>query len=48
AFTRIDYVGAAKPEGMAEMFLDRPFIFAIIKADGCPLFVGVINNPKAD
>lgn len=48
AFTRIDHVGAAKPEGMAEMFLDRPFIFAIIKADGCPLFVGVINNPKAD
>jgi len=44
AFTQIDYVETAIPESMAE----RPFIFGIIGADVCLLFVGVINNPKAD
>lgn len=48
AFTQIDYAGSARPEGMAEMILDRPFIFGIIDIDGCPLFIGIINNPKAD
>lgn len=48
AFTQIDYAGSARPEGMAEMILDRPFIFVIIGEDECPLFLGVINNPKAD
>lgn len=47
AFTKIDYVGAARPDGTAEMILDRPFIFAITGADACPLFIGVINNPAA-
>lgn len=46
AFTQIDYAGAARPDGIAEMILDRPFIFAITGVDGSPLFIGVINNPK--
>ncbi len=29
AFTQIDYVGMALPDGKAEMILNRPFIFAI-------------------
>ena len=45
AFTQIDYVGSALPEGRADMILDRPFIFVITGIDKSPLFVGIINNP---
>ncbi|NLM77817.1 MAG: serpin family protein [Ruminococcaceae bacterium] len=45
AFTKIDYAGAAQPQGRAEMILDRPFIFAVIAQNGNLLFVGVCENP---
>ena len=45
AFTKIDYDGAALPEGRADMILDRPFVFAVIGQYGNLLFVGVCENP---
>lgn len=46
AFTKIDYNGSAPPnENVAEMILDRPFIFAIKSYDDTILFIGVVNNP---
>lgn len=45
AFTRIDYAGAAMPEGQADMILDRPFIYGITDQYGSLLFVGVCENP---
>jgi serpin B len=46
AYTQIDFVGAARIEGNAEMILDRPFIFAIIHNDGLPVFIGTVNDPS--
>lgn len=43
AYTRIDYVGAAPPDGRAELILDRPFLF-FVTAGSVPLFVGVVNQ----
>jgi serpin B len=48
AYTEITYAGAAEPDGIAEMILDRPFIFAITGIDASPLFVGIINNPNVE
>jgi len=46
AFTQVDYCGAMPPnENVAEMILDRPFIFAIKSYDDTILFIGVVNNP---
>ena len=45
AFTKIEYAGAAVPQGRAEMILDRPFIFAVIGQNGNLLFIGVCENP---
>jgi len=46
AFTQIMYCGAAMSnENIAEMILDRPFIFAITSNQGVILFMGVVNNP---
>lgn len=46
AFTQIDYAGSAPPNGkIAEMILDRPFIFAVISKNDVVLFVGIVNNP---
>lgn len=46
AFTQIDYAGSAPPNGkIAEMILDRPFIFAITASNDVVLFVGIVNNP---
>lgn len=46
AFTEIVAAGSAAPnEKVAEMILDRPFIFAIISNNGAILFLGVVNNP---
>lgn len=45
AFTKIDFAGAAMPEGRAEMILDRPFIFAITGQNDSLLFIGVCENP---
>jgi serpin B len=45
AFTKIDYDGAALPEGRAEMIMNRPFIFAIVGQNSNLLFVGVCENP---
>lgn len=46
AFTELQYVGSAAPnEKVAEMILDRPFIYVILSNDGTLLFVGVCRNP---
>ncbi|MEI8200236.1 MAG: serpin family protein [Eubacteriales bacterium] len=45
AFTKIDFYGAAAPDGHADMILDRPFIYGITAADGTLLFAGVCINP---
>lgn len=45
AFTEVRYVGAAPPEGRADMILDRPFIYGITAQNGVLLFVGVCENP---
>lgn len=47
AFTKIDYDGAAQPDGRADMILNRPFIYGITASDGTLLFVGVCDNPTA-
>lgn len=46
AFTQIDYVGSAMPEGRADMILNRPFIYGITERNGSLLFVGVCENPS--
>lgn len=43
AFTRIDYNGAAMPEGRAELILDRPFLFYVTYG-GTVLFIGAVNQ----
>ncbi|OZV11249.1 hypothetical protein CIW83_15535 [Tissierella sp. P1] len=48
AYTKIDYDGAAQPNGRAEMILNRPFIFAITDVEVSPLFIGIINNPNIE
>jgi serpin B len=45
AFSKIDYYGAAKPEGQADMILDRPFLYGIRSATGQMLFIGICGNP---
>ena len=47
AFTRIDYAGAAPPNGRAEMILNRPFLYGITAENGTLLFVGVCADPTA-
>ena len=44
AFTQIDYTGAMRPEGRADMTLNRPFIFGI-QHSGTLLFIGICDNP---
>ena len=44
AFTQIDYTGAMRPEGRADMILNRPFIFGI-QHSGTLLFIGICDNP---
>lgn len=45
AFTQIDYSGSARPEGRAEMILNRPFIYYITSHNGSILFMGICENP---
>lgn len=45
AFTDLRFVGAAPPQGKADMILNRPFIFII--QSNMPLFIGVCRNPAA-
>lgn len=45
AFTKIDYAGSARPEGRADMILDRPFIYAVTARGGGLLFMGICENP---
>lgn len=45
AFTQIDYVGSAAPEGRADMILNRPFIYGITASNGSLLFIGICINP---
>jgi len=45
AFTKIDYAGAAQPQGRADMILDRPFIYAVTAQNGSLLFMGICENP---
>ncbi|MEL7570921.1 MAG: serpin family protein, partial [Eubacteriaceae bacterium] len=47
AFTQIDYCGAARPDGRAEMILDRPFLYGITSSNGTLIFIGVCYNPSA-
>ncbi len=35
----------APPDEEVDFVLDRPFIFIIKSDSGCPMFVGVVNNP---
>lgn len=34
------------PEDLVQMYLTRPFVFAILSENDVPLFLGVINNPN--
>ena len=45
AFTKIDYAGAAMPEGRAEMILNRPFLYGIASSEGSLLFAGIFETP---
>ena len=46
AFTQIDLAGAMPPnENIAEMILDRPFIYVVYDR-GVILFIGIVNNPS--
>ena len=46
AFTKLDYAGSTMPKNeVAEMILNRPFIYAIESSNGSILFIGVVNNP---
>ena len=44
AFTQIEYCGAARPKGRAEMILNRPFLY-ILESGNAPLMVGVLETP---
>lgn len=46
AFTQIDLCGAMPPnDNVAEMVLDRPFIY-VVYDHGVILFIGIVNNPS--
>ena len=45
AYTQINYHGADRPEGRADMILDRPFIYGITAQNDTLLFIGVCENP---
>ncbi len=45
AFTEISWVGAAMPQGKAEMILNRPF-FYVIRNNGNIVFMGICENPE--
>lgn len=45
AFTQINYLGGAAPEGSADMILNRPFICGITASNGSLLFIGICINP---
>lgn len=44
AFTKVDFCGAAQPEGRAEMILNRPFLY-VLESGNAPLMVGVLETP---
>lgn len=46
AFTQIDLQGSAETHAKANMFLTKPFIFAIIDGHGVPLFTGICEDPS--
>lgn len=47
AFTRLDYAGSGAPDGnIAEMIMDRPFVYGITSRNGVLLFVGICRNPQ--
>jgi serine protease inhibitor len=43
SFTRLDYAGAAPPDGRAELILDRPFLYVLCAPQGLPLFIGIVE-----
>lgn len=47
AFTELGYAGAGAPQDLeiAEMILNRPFLYAVMGAGDVPLFIGVCNDP---
>lgn len=47
SFTMIAWAGAARPQGRAEMILDRPFLY-VVNNRSCPVFIGICGDPTAD
>lgn len=45
AMTVMMAAGSAQPDEHIDFVLDRPFLFEIVSESGCPLFIGVVNNP---
>ena len=47
AFTELGYAGAGAPQDLetAEMILNRPFLYAVMSAEGVPLFIGICSDP---
>jgi serpin B len=47
AYTKLDMAGSAPPkDDLAEMILNRLFIYAVRSDSGAVLFIGVVNNPS--
>ena len=46
AFTKIEYAGAAVPDGQADMILDRPFLYGIYTSAGDLIFIGICGDPS--
>lgn len=44
SFTMIVWAGAARPQGRAEMILDRPFLY-VVRHKSCPVFIGICGDP---
>ncbi len=46
AATAINFTGTAfMPEVRREVYLDKPFFYVIVNADGIPLFLGTVEDP---
>lgn len=42
----VDAGAGVPPEDLVQMYLTRPFVFAILSENDVPLFLGVINSPN--
>ena len=43
---KVDAGADMPPENLVQMYLTRPFVFAILSENDVPLFLGVISNPN--